>query len=342
MHEDQAVRVANPRVALAGRPRPRLRLELDNHLDLLARDYRARGMPADEAERAARVRLGGVAQLKETNRELRGLPLLDTFVQDARYALRTLRKNPGFATVAVLTLALGIGANTAIFSVVHAVLLKPLPYAQPGPAVQRLSRSGRQDETATTGWSYPNFEELRDQNRIFSEVAAQPAPPAHADGSRRAVGREHVGRHAGPVLAARRKATRRPLLSEDDGKAGAAPVVVLSEEPVARTFGADPAIVGTSIDLDKRSFTVVGIMPATFRFPRVTEGDQLWIALLRIRFRIVDGSTGGHWLQVTGRLRPGVSPAQARAELEALRRGSPANFPPRTAGGRFAWRRSST
>ncbi len=110
--------------------------ELSAHLEMLTNENIQRGMTRDEANRAARIRLGGVTQLKETNRELRGLPMLETFLQDFRYAIRMLRKTPGFTAVAVLTLGLGIGANTAIFSVLQAAYLRSLPVAHPEQIVQ--------------------------------------------------------------------------------------------------------------------------------------------------------------------------------------------------------------
>ena len=144
--------------------------ELEIHLEMLTDENIRRGMTPEEARRAARIRLGGHTQLKETNRELQGLPMLETFLQDARYAFRMLRKNPGFTAVAVLTLALGIGANTAIFSVVYAVLLKPLPYGNPDQ-LYNVFQAKPQEGVGGTGWSYANFTELREQNRVFSEMA---------------------------------------------------------------------------------------------------------------------------------------------------------------------------
>jgi hypothetical protein len=144
--------------------------ELETHLEMLADENVRRGMALEEARRAARIRLGGLTQLKETNRELQGLPAVETVLQDTRFALRMLRKNPGFTAVAVLTLALGIGANTAIFSVVYAVVLKPLPYAE-SHQLFNVFEARPQDGISGTGWSHANFAELRQQNRIFSEMA---------------------------------------------------------------------------------------------------------------------------------------------------------------------------
>ncbi len=148
--------------------------ELEIHLEMLTDENVRRGMAPDEAKRAARIRLGGHTQLKETNRELHGLPAIETFLQDTRYAFRMLRKNPGFTAVAVLTLALGIGANTAIFSVVYAVLLKPLPYAN-SEQLFNVFEVKPQEGITGTGWSYANFEELREQSRVFNEMAGNQA-----------------------------------------------------------------------------------------------------------------------------------------------------------------------
>src|ERR1700683_5315116 len=201
--------------------------ELQTHLHMLADENIRRGMPPAEATRVARIKLGGVTQLKETNRELRGLPFIETFLQDARYAFRMLRKNPGFTAVAVLTLALGIGANTAIFSVVYAVLLKPLPYANPNQLVSAF-QANTQEGVPETGTSYPNFEGGGAQNHVFRSLATIDfhqltltgvGEPSEVDTS--VVTPEHFALLDVKPLQGR-------VFFPEDGKRGAPPVVIVS------------------------------------------------------------------------------------------------------------------
>jgi predicted permease len=306
--------------------------ELQTHLDLLTEENVQQGMAPEEARRAARLRLGGFTQLKEINRELRGLPFLETFLQDVRFALRMLRKNPGFTAVAVLTLALGIGANTAIFSVVYAALLKPLPYMQPDQLFN-VFQAKPQEGIDAAGVSYPNFTELREENGIFSELAGDQFHQLTLTGRS-----EPSVIHDSAVTAEFFSVFGvKPLLGRiffsDDGKRGAPPVVILSENLWRSSFGADPNIIGSSIYLDKRSFTVVGIMPAAFRFPLLTVNEQIWIP-------VPQDPLFGPWmerrdlysLQVTGRLKPGVSMKQAQAELDAISARLAKEFPAENSG----------
>lgn len=292
--------------------------ELTSHVEMLADDYVQRGLSREAAMRTARLKLGGVTQLKEVRRDLNGLPLLDAFVQDLRYALRTLRRAPGFAAVAVLTLGLGVGANTAVFSVVHAVLLEPLPYQQPEQLLN-ISQARPSDGIQATGWSYANFADFREQNRVFTEVAGAQhhqltmtgrGDPLAVDTS--VVTPELFAMFGVPPLIGR-------ALASQDGAPGAAAVVVLSEGLWRARFGADAAVIGRSIDLDKRPFAVIGVMPAAFRFPLLSQTDQVWIPLRQDPlFGPWMERRAGHWLQVTGRLRDGVAPAELDAALAAF------------------------
>jgi putative ABC transport system permease protein len=292
--------------------------ELETHLEMLTEDNLRRGMAPEEAARAARLRLGGLTQLKDTNRELHGFPMIETFLQDTRYAFRMLRRNPAFTAVAVLTLALGIGANTAIFSVVYAVMLKPLPYAS-AEQLFNVFEVQPQQGVAGTGWSYPNFTALRERTSVFSEMAGvqQHQLTLTARGEPAIVNTSVVTPELFALFGAQPLAGR--TLLPDDGKVGAPPVVVLSETLWRGSFGADPGMIGSFINLDKRPFTVIGIMPAAFRFPPSTESGQVWIPLVQDPlFASWMPRRAGHWLQVTGRLKPGVSMTQARAELDAI------------------------
>jgi predicted permease len=304
--------------------------ELDAHLDLLTDENIRRGMTPEHARREARIRLGGTTQLTETNRELRGLPLFETLAQDLRFAVRMLRKNPGFTAVAVLTLALGVGANTAIFSVVYATLLKPLPY----PHSEQLYNVFQQTKDGvSTGWSYANFEDLRRQSNVFTELAAVQAHQLTLTG------------HGEPFVVNTSVATAQlfsvfqvqPIAGRtfypEDGKPGAAPVVVLSENLWRGALGGDPKIIGTSITLDKQSFTVIGIVPSAFRFPQIAQADQIWIPLpADPLFGSWMPRRGGHWLQVVGRLKPEIPLPQVQANLDAISAQLAAQFPGENSG----------
>ena len=306
--------------------------ELDSHLAMLIDENIRRGMSPEEARRAARIRLGGVTQLKETNRELRSLPVIETFLQDARYAIRMLRKNPGFTAVAILTLALGIGANTAIFSVVYAVLLKPLPYANPNQLVSAF-QANIQEGVPEDGTSYPNFEEWRAQNHVFSDLSTINFHQLTLTGSGEpsvvntcVVTPQHFALLDVKPLQGR-------IFYPDDGKQGAPPVVILSENLWRGALGADPKIVGSSITLDKRPFTVVGIMPAAFRSPFINNAQDVWIPLVQDPlFGSWMARRGGHWLPVFGRLKPGVSLAQAQAEMDTISERLASEFPAENKG----------
>jgi predicted permease len=306
--------------------------ELDSHLDMLTDENIRRGLPPEEARRAARIKLGGVTQLKETNRELRGVPFIETFLQDARYAFRMLRKNPGFTVVAVLTLALGIGANTAIFSVVYAVLLKPLPYTNPDQLVTAF-QANTQEGVPETGVSYPNFEEWRAQNHVFSELVGITFHQLTLTGrgepsvvNTSVVTPEHFALLDVKPLQGR-------IFSPEDGKQGAPPVVIVSENLWRGTLEADPKILGSSIILDKRPFTVVGIMPSGFLSPFINRKQEVWIPLVQDPlFGSWMARRGGHWLPVFGRLKPGVSVAQAQAEMDTISERLASEFPAENKG----------
>jgi putative ABC transport system permease protein len=258
--------------------------------------------------------------------------LEEDLVQDVRYGARMLCRTPGFTAVAVLTLALGIGANTAIFSVVYAVLLKPLPFARSGELFN-VFQAQPSDGIARTGLSFANFADLRDRSRAFTEMAGSQQHQLTLTGNGEpavlhtsAVTPELFSLFGEPPLTGR-------VFRPDDGKPGAQPVVILSENLWRNVFGANPAIVGSSIDLDKRPFTVIGVMGAAFRFPQLTQGEQVWIPLAQDPlFGTWMPRRGGHWLQVTGRLKPGVSPTQAQAELDALSATFAGEFPAENRG----------
>ncbi|MHB8541748.1 MAG: ABC transporter permease [Candidatus Acidiferrales bacterium] len=251
--------------------------ELRFHVEQQIVDNIAAGMAPAEARRRALAQLGGVEYVKEECREARGTHFIETLFQDIRFALRMLRKSPGFTAVAVLTLALGIGANTAIFSIVDAVLLRPFPYPHPEQIVLVFNAPLKQPD-ALSALSYRDFQECREQNRVFSEMAGNAFHDLTLTGAGEPsiVNTADVTPEIFALLGVKPLAGR--TLVPEDGKQGAAPVAVVSENLWRSRFGAKPSLIGQSVSLDMRSFTVVGILPASFHYPDGAARQDVWIA----------------------------------------------------------------
>jgi len=252
--------------------------------------------------------------------------------QDARYGVRILRKHPGFTAVAVLTLALGIGANTAIFSLVDAVLLRPLPYPDPNQLVLMFDVPLQQPDSLSS-ISYRDFTLCREQNHVFSEIAGQAFHDLTLTGTDEPsiVNAAAVTSEIFPLLDARPLAGRTFL--PEDGKQGAAPVAVLNENLWRNRFGSNPALIGQSITLDKRSFTVVGILPATFRYPEGAPRQDVWIPVAQDPlFGPLISQPGVPLLVGIARLKPGVSLTKAQAEMDTLGARLAKEFPAQDSG----------
>ena len=235
---------------------------------------------------------------------------MDTFWQDLHYGLRMLRTRPGFTAVAVLTLALGIGANSAIFSIVNAVLLRSLPYPQPDRLMMVFTSSQRPGWRMKTSSVYdPDFIEWREQNRVFEGMAAYSGGPFNLTGSGEPerVSGAQVTANFFSVLGVK-PILGRAFFAEEE-QPGHHHVVLVSERLWRRRFGGDPALVGRMIKLDGESFTVVGIMPATFQFPNQAD---LWSPAVLVNNR------GNAFRRVIARLKPGVTQAQAQAEMATI------------------------
>jgi len=306
--------------------------ELRFHIEQQTAANIAAGMAAEEARRQAVLQLGAIEGVKEAIREQRRGFWLETLWADLRYGLRMMVRSPGFTLIAILTLGLGIGANTAIFSIVYAALLRPLPYPAPDQLVIVYEAKPQQD-IKKTGTSYPNFEVWRRENHVFSELAGNATHELTLTGQGEPflVETGVVTPETFPLLGIN------PLLGRtfvsDDGKRGAQPVVILNEKLWRDRFGADPKIIGSSISLDKRSFTVVGVMPAGFRSPVLGPKQEIWIPL--VDDPLFGGwmeRRAGHWLVVLGRLKPGVTIAQAQAGMAPICQSLATEFPAENEG----------
>ncbi|HEV8485541.1 MAG TPA: ABC transporter permease [Blastocatellia bacterium] len=241
---------------------------------------------------------------------------MDTFLQDLRYALRMLLKKPVFTSVAVLALALGIGATSAIFSVVNPVLLRSLPYREPSRLVFMAETfRGRTDQSGSV--SYPNFTDWRDRSESFEHLAAFTSKEfilRKGDSSERLHGAS-VSTDLFPLLGVNPERGRAFLPEED--KPGSSQVVIISHALWQQHFGEDPDAVGSTLSIDAKSFTIVGVMPLAFRFPFENERADLWVPVGNA-FPDWINEREAHFLSVVGRLKQGVEVETAQSEMTAI------------------------
>jgi predicted permease len=294
-----------------------LERELQSDLDLEEEEQRENGLPPEEAHYAARRAFGNATLIKEQTHEAWGWAAFEHFFRDLRYALRQLGRSPGFTSAAILTLALGIGATTAMFSLVNAVLLRPLPF----PEQDRLMWLAQQDHSlpgvASEALSYPDYFDWRAQNHTFSGMASYVGGgiALESKGESQRLDDQTVSSNFFQVLGVA------PMLGRDfrwdDEKQGNR-TVMLSYSLWQSAFGAARDIAGKSITMDGRNYTVAGVMPKGFQFPLENPGPALWISIADDAEGKKTGQRGFDVLRVIGRLKAGVSVEQAKADLSII------------------------
>ena len=297
-----------------------LDVELASHLELAIEENLRQGMPADEARRKAIIQLGGLEQTKEQQRDARGLPAMDSLMQDLRYTLRTLRRDAGFAAFAILIIALGIGASSTVFSVLDALLVKPLPFADPGRLVWIANRTKIDGDFSGATLQVGRFLDFRQRNQSFSDIAGYFAFYGVGDslltgnGTPERLSAVPVSENFFPLLGVAPQIGRQ--FTPDECKWNGPHVVMLSHGLWERRFGADPAIVGATIRLDGADSTVVGVLPASFDFAAIfAPGTHIDLFTPFPLTRETD--RWGNTLAVIGRLKTGarIGPAQAEADI---------------------------
>ena len=293
--------------------------ELESHLQMHIQDNLRSGMTPEVARRQALIKLGGVEQVKEECRDAWGVRIINELAQDLRYGLRQLRRNPGFTVVAVLTLALGIGANTAVFSVVNTILLRPLPLANPQQLVWIApppTKCGFSCET----YSADAYEEFRAQNHSFQDVAGYFA--FSTEDNYKLTGRGEPVPATGifvtwnffQVLGVEPSLGR--LFASSEATKGGSPVTLLTNAYWKRQFAGDPEIVGKTIDLNGHPVTVVGVLPPSFDFGSVfSPGARVDLFAPMI---LDEARDWGNIMTMIGRLKPGVSLPQAQADANLV------------------------
>lgn len=303
--------------------------EIESHLQMHIDDNLRSGMTPEEARRSALMRLGGIAQAEENYRDRRGIPVLETLAQDLRFAFRMLLKNPGFTVVAVLVLALGIGANTAMFSVVHAVLLKPLAYPEPDRIVtlatfwKATAHQGQVSGPDYHDWRHQSdaFESMASYNHWDTSVIAQPSSGATAEYAHHATVAAEFFKVFGMSPAVGRE------FSTEELKPGSAGAAIISYGFAVRHFGEASGALGKPMRISGKTLAIVGVMPLGFRFPDKTD---VWIP--EDAFEAGYTSRSAHNYKVVGRLRTGVALQQAQAQMTAIGTRLELKYPDSNAG----------
>jgi putative ABC transport system permease protein len=292
--------------------------ELALHLEQLTKEFRAEGMSEHDARLAARRAFGGVDVIAEEIRDARRVSLVEDLVKDVGYAVRVLRKSPAFTLTAVLSLALGIGANTAIFSVVNAFLLRPLPFPQPDRLVALFERNVMGDE-ARMSVAPGNFLDWQQQSTSFESVSAYTinAGSVSAIGSDAEPERLMVCICSGNIFATLgvTPIIGRPFLASEDRFNGDR-VVVISSDLWQRQFGGAADVIGRGVRLNGTDYQIVGVMPRDFMFPN--RNVAVWRPLLLTMSPVQQERHGVHYLQVVGRVRNGFTREQAEAEISGI------------------------
>ncbi|HSE96887.1 MAG TPA: ABC transporter permease [Blastocatellia bacterium] len=313
--------------------------ELESHLQMHIEDNVCAGLTPLEARRQALIKLGGIEPTKEKYRRQRGIPLIETLLQDMRYGLRMLARSPGFTTVAVLSLALGIGANTAIFSLVNTALLRPLPVERPEQLVSLTSKGSRSSQQFAYPFSYPNYRDFRDRNEVFAGLIGYRFAPLSLshDGINERVWSYLVTGNYFEVLGVK-PALGRLLSPDDDRMPGAHPLTVISYQCWQQRFGAAPDIIGKNVIANGRSYTVVGVAPRGFFGTEIIAAPELWFPMA-MQAQIEMGSDylenrGAETTLVQGRLKPGVSVEQAETVLNSIALQLEAEYPNENEGKR--------
>lgn len=305
--------------------------ELQSHLEMLTEANVRRGMATEEARQAARREFGGLEQTKESYRDRGGSLFFETLAQDLRLAVRGLVKRPGFVLLAILTLALGIGVNTALFTVVHGVLFRPLPFPHPEQLVSVWERDvgeGEGDNVVAGG----QFADWQQQSSSFQEMAVVGDDSANLSGDGgslpEAIRTRTCSYTLFPLLDVRPVHGR--TFSAQDDRAAAAATAILSFPLWKRRYGGDPAVVGKKILLDSKPYTVIGVLPSWFDYPDTRV--QLWLPVNHEVAAEDMHSRGNHRFYVTARLKNGVSTAQAHNEMDTIQQRIHERFPDALAG----------